>query len=73
MIAQVNDAIKNQKHLNLDIIPEEKMKKQGEPKKDKAQNAKKAAPAPRRGASRNSGGKQEVPAAPKRNRGIRRR
>lgn len=73
MIAQVNDAIKNQKHLNLDIIPEEKMKKQGEPKKDKAQALKKATPAPRRGAARNSGDKQEVPAAPKRNRGIRRR
>jgi superfamily II DNA/RNA helicase len=26
MIAQINEAIKNQKHLNLDIIPEDKMK-----------------------------------------------
>jgi superfamily II DNA/RNA helicase len=26
MIMQINDAIKNQKHLNLDVIPEEKLK-----------------------------------------------
>jgi superfamily II DNA/RNA helicase len=26
MIAQINESIKNQKHLNLDVIPEEKMK-----------------------------------------------
>lgn len=74
MIAQVNEAIKNQKHLNLDIIPEEKMKKQTEPRKPKADLNKKATPAPRRGAARvQVKDKKELPARPKRNRGIRRR
>jgi superfamily II DNA/RNA helicase len=30
MIAQINEAIANQKHLNLDVIPEEKLKAQSE-------------------------------------------
>ncbi len=60
MIAQINQAIQTQQHLNLDVIPEDKMKgeKKVHPKKPKK-------PAAFRG-------KEEAP-APKRNRGIRRR
>ncbi len=61
MIAQINDAIKNQSHLNLDVIPEEKLK--SEKKVVKKVAVKK--PATFRGAS--------TEAPPKRNRGIRRR
>ncbi|MGE3609777.1 MAG: DEAD/DEAH box helicase [Bacteriovoracaceae bacterium] len=61
MIAQINDAIKNQKHLNLDIIPEEKMK--ADKKEVKKVEVKR--PATFRGKS--------TEAPPKRNRGIRRR
>lgn len=63
MIAQVNEAIKNQGHLNLDVIPEEKLKadkkvvKKFEPKKPASFRGK-AAP---------------VQGPPKRNRGIKRR
>jgi superfamily II DNA/RNA helicase len=60
MIAMINQAIKTQQHLNLDVIPEEKMKAE---KKVYPKKAKK--PATFRG-------KEEAP-APKRNRGIRRR
>lgn len=72
MIAHINDAIKNQKHLNLDIIPEEKMKGKEAPKKPSASPVKKAAPAARRGTGRKIEKTEEV-ARPKRNRGIRRR
>jgi len=72
MIAQINDAIKNQKHLNLDVIPEEKMKaKKQEQKKVVSKKMPKTAPAARRGSGRRLA-KEEV-ARPKRNRGIRRR
>ena len=72
MITQINDAIKNQKHLNLDVIPEEKMKpKATDPKKAAELRAKKAAPAARRGSGRKVE-KEEV-VRPKRNRAIRRR
>jgi hypothetical protein len=60
MIAMINQAIQTQQHLNLDMIPEEKMKAEKKvfPKKPKK-------PASFRG-------KEEAP-APKRNRGVRRR
>lgn len=61
MIAMINESIKNQKHLNLDVIPEEKMKAE---KKVYVKKAEKK-PATFRG-------KEEAP-KPKRNRGIRRR
>lgn len=61
MIAQINEAIMNQKHLNLDIIPEEKMK--ADKKVVKKVVEKKSATF--RGKS--------TEAPPKRNRGIRRR
>lgn len=61
MIAMINQAIQTQQHLNLDIIPEEKMKA------EKKVFAKKA---PKKPATFR--GKEEAP-APKRNRGIRRR
>lgn len=72
MIAQINEAIMNQKHLNLDVIPEEKMKAE---KKVVKKVAEKAAATfrgknPPRGRSRND--KNEVQ-RPKRNRGIKRR
>jgi superfamily II DNA/RNA helicase len=61
MINMINDAISNQKHLNLDVIPAEKMKT--DKKVVKKVVVKK--PATFRG--------KEEAAAPKRNRGIRRR
>jgi ATP-dependent RNA helicase RhlE len=61
MISQINEAIKNQRHLNLDVIPEEKMK----PQKKVA----KKVPVKKVATFR---GKEEAP-RPKRNRGIRRR
>lgn len=63
VIAQINEAIQNQKHLNLDFIPEEKMKAE----KKVVKKVVKKAPAAFRG--------KETPAnvPPKRNRGIRRR
>ncbi len=62
MIAQINEAIKNQKHLNLDSIPEEKMKAE-------KKVVKKVAPPKKPAAFR--GKTQDAP--PKRNRGIKRR
>lgn len=65
MIAQINEAIKNQRHLNLDIIPEEKMKSEGKKVVKKVADKK---PASFRG--------KAAPAAnspQKRNRGIKRR
>lgn len=60
MIAMINQAIQTQQHLNLDVIPEEKMKAE---KKVYAKKVKKVA---------TFRGKEDAP-APKRNRGIRRR
>jgi superfamily II DNA/RNA helicase len=61
MIAQINEAIKNQRHLNLDVIPEEKMKADKKVVKKVVQKK----PAAFRG--------KETETPPKRNRGIRRR
>lgn len=61
MIAMINQAIQTQQHLNLDFIPEEKMK--AERKVHAKKEPKKAA---------TFRGKEEAP-APKRNRGVRRR
>lgn len=60
-IKEINEAIMNQRHLNLDIIPEEKMKSE---KKDVKKKAVKKAAAYR---------PEVKEAPPKRNRGIRRR
>lgn len=88
MIVQINEAIKNQRHLALDIIPEEKLKKaqaqRAEKKKllsEKApatfrgQEKKKAAPkkAPKKFAPKQGKRIMESDDRPKRNRGIRRR
>lgn len=63
VIGQINEAIQNQKHLNLDFIPEEKMKAE----KKVVKKVVKKAPATFRG--------KEAPdnVPPKRNRGIKRR
>jgi ATP-dependent RNA helicase DeaD len=73
MITQINDAIMNQKHLNLDIIPENKMKEErkGEKKVTEKKQAHFRGKSPRvRGAARTE---RDGVEAPKRNRGIRRR
>jgi superfamily II DNA/RNA helicase len=73
MISQINDAIMNQKHLNLDVLPENKMKEErkGEKKVDEKKLATFRGKTPRvRGAARLQ---KEEPKAPKRNRGVRRR
>lgn len=64
MIASINEAIMNQRHLNLDIIPEDKMKPDLSKPMKKAPAKK---PATFRGKSAAADGPQ------KRNRGIRRR
>lgn len=70
MIQQINEAIQNQKHLNLDIIPEEKMKHEKQVKKEYVEKA----PASFRGKAKPSRHvRQEEPQRPKRNRGIKRR
>ncbi|HXH73500.1 MAG TPA: DEAD/DEAH box helicase [Bacteriovoracaceae bacterium] len=61
MISQINEAIKNQSHLNLDMIPEEKMKEE----KKVVKKVVKKAPAAFRG--------KAAPTPQKRNRGIKRR
>jgi superfamily II DNA/RNA helicase len=61
MIAEINAAIMNQRHLNLDIIPEEKMK----PRENKIIKKVEKAPATFRG--------KAAPTTQKRNRGIKRR
>ena len=88
MISQINESIKNQKHLALDIIPEEKLKKaqtqRAEKKKlliDKkpatfrGQEKKKEAPKKFARPSKPTrfGKKGEPAERPKRNRGIKRR
>jgi superfamily II DNA/RNA helicase len=62
MIKEINDAIMKEKHLNLNTIPEEKMKSE----KKVAKKIIKKKPATFRG-------KEEAPGPVKRNRGIRRR
>lgn len=73
MIGQINEAIMNQKHLNLDVIPEEKMKaeKKVVKKVEKAPATFRGKSQPR-GRSRNNSARVEEQ-RPKRNRGIRRR
>lgn len=63
MINFINEAIMNQKHLNLDIIPEEKMKTDKD--EVKRVHVKKKAKVPFK--------KNAEPEKVKRNRGIRRR
>jgi superfamily II DNA/RNA helicase len=73
MISQINDAIMNQKHLNLEVIPENKMKEErkGEKKVIEKKQVNFRGKTPRvRGAHRVQ---NEEPKTPKRNRGIRRR
>lgn len=96
-IASINEAILNQKHLALDVIPEEKLKAQEKRMSEKKLEEKKPATfrgreaktrptafdkrqtkdsTPGRGRAKNTGGKRrfdDAPAAPKRNRGIKRR
>lgn len=80
MISQINEAVMNQKHLNLDIIPEEKMKQE----KPVVKKAVEKAPATFRGKTKNVRGAARVqktekelrnapPQKPQRNRGIKRR
>lgn len=80
MIEQINEAIKNQKHLNLDAIPLEKLKAERSVEKKVAPKEQ----ATFRGKSKSVRGaarvqktpkeiREEGPAKPKRNRGIRRR
>jgi superfamily II DNA/RNA helicase len=81
MIAQINEAIMNQKHLNLDIIPEEKMKSEKKVVKKVVEKAPatfrgKSQPRVRSKPNEKSGGRKkerEEPQRPKRNRGVRRR
>lgn len=87
MIAMINQAISQEKHLNLSIIPEDKMKaeKKIHPAKVKKQATFRGqedsqAPKRKRGkrdapttAKKRYLAKDETPAAPKRNRGIKRR
>lgn len=80
MIGAINEAVKNEKHLNLSVIPEEKMKadkrvvKKEAPKKEVATFRGKSGS--KRGASRVQKTEKEIrntPKAPeKRNRGIKR-
>lgn len=80
MISQINEAVKNEKHLNLAPIPEEKMKSEKKVVKKVAAKA----PATFRGSKQGTRGAARVqktdkeirnapPVAPKRNRGIKRR
>ena len=79
MIAQINEAVKNEKHLNLSPIPEDKMKSEKKVVKKVAK-----APATFRGSKQGTRGAARVqktakeirnapPVAAKRNRGIKRR
>lgn len=80
MINQINEAIINQKHLNLDVIPENKMKEETKvaPKVEKKPATFRGkAPQRARGAARVQKTEKEIRNAPpervKRNRGIKRR
>lgn len=66
MINQINEAIKNQSHLNLDVIPEEKMKHE-------KKVAKKVEKKPASFRGKDTKKRVEAPERPKRNRGIKRR
>lgn len=74
MIAHINEAIMNQKHLNLDVIPENKMKEEKKVVKKVVEKRPAAfrgkAPQRARGAARHN---KDAVVAPKRNRGIKRR
>lgn len=80
MIAQINDAIMNQKHLNLSVIPENKMKED----KQAVKKVVVKEPASFRGKNQRARGAARIqktakelrnapPERPKRNRGIKRR
>jgi superfamily II DNA/RNA helicase len=72
VIGQINEAIMHQSHLNLDVIPEEKLKNQRE--RQDAKKAQPKAPATFRGKeSRGGQSKNTVVTKVKRNRGVRRR
>lgn len=81
MITQINEAIMNQKHLNLDVIPENKMKDdkkvERKPVEKKPATFRGKTPKNTRGAARIQKTDKEIrnarPEAPKRNRGIKRR
>lgn len=80
MIAAINEAVQNEKHLNLSVIPEEKMKtekkviKKEAPKEPATFRGKSQS---RRGATRIQKTEKEIrnagPAPERRNRGVRRR
>lgn len=81
-IGEINEAIMNQRHLNLDVIPEEKLKNQRErqeakrlePKAPATFRGKSAKPAGKPAPGNRRGQKKGMPEAPpKRNRGIKRR
>lgn len=80
MIAAINEAVKNEKHLNLSAIPEEKMKTEKKVVKKEAPKAPatfRGKSQSRRGATRIQKTEKEIrnarPAPEKRNRGVRRR
>lgn len=65
-IKEINESIMNQRHLNLDIIPEDKMK--ADKKSDAAKKVMK-----KKVTKLSKVARPEAPVAPKRNRGVRRR
>jgi len=80
MIALINEAIMNQKHLNLDVIPESKMKEENRPTRkieEKKPSTFRGKTNRARGAARVQKTEKELRNAPpqkvKRNRGIKRR
>ena len=80
MISQINEAIMNQKHLNLDVIPESKMKEDNKVNKkieEKKPSTFRGQTNRARGAARVQKTEKEIRNAPpqkvKRNRGIKRR
>ncbi len=80
MISQINEAIMNQKHLNLDVIPESKMKEENKVNKkieEKKPSTFRGQTNRARGAARVQKTEKEIRNAPpqkvKRNRGIKRR
>jgi superfamily II DNA/RNA helicase len=80
MISQINEAIMNQKHLNLDVIPESKMKEENKVNRkieEKKPSTFRGQTNRARGAARVQKTEKEIRNAPpqkiKRNRGIKRR
>jgi hypothetical protein len=80
MISQINEAIMNQKHLNLDVIPESKMKEENKVTRkieEKKPSTFRGQTNRARGAARVQKTEKEIRNAPpqkvKRNRGIKRR